>query len=103
MARGTGWKEGIIDPSGRDVLRFPTIAYDPLSGEFLVCAMNEIDAFEGEIVLARWNGASFGSWQALHTDDPQGFLPPSVMPRIVAGRFVPSLSIQEMHEFYIVW
>jgi len=108
-------QEGIINETqpGFSLLGDPSVAYDSISGDFLVCAMSPVGAAitPKSIVVARYdidaNPAQFDPWQTLTT--PTAF---TDKPWIVAGEvfsFAPAPGFAgpireiKLREFYIAW
>jgi hypothetical protein len=94
---GSDWtwiEEGVINPSqeGYDELNDPSVAYDAISGEFLVCAVRFIDGGnDRSIILARWDGS-------FSTPNPID------KPWIVAGEMIIQTGpMGDVREYYIFW
>jgi hypothetical protein len=100
-------EEDVINPNqdGHHLLADPSVAYDAITGEFLVCAIRIYTVEEQavrDIVVARWNGTVFEAWQPLYT--AATFIKID-KPWIVAGDMqIPTGPMSPIvREFYIFW
>lgn len=106
---GGSWtwtEEGLVDPNSyaEQTLTDPSIAYDSVTGDFLVAALQYDQNGDDSIIVSRFDAttATFGEWEEINTSSSDD------KPWIVAGEigeipaFGPFDPI-EYQEFYITW